>query len=244
MQVTIKKAFQDVMSSKYNKFNLLCGFFLLITVFFLFDFAVRIDTTYSKYLKQVSLIVLSIIIYGYIAITANNDIKGKSSVFPSIRELPNIISVGFKFFIGQLVLVLPVVIIQILIVYYGIIYPLISSGHATPLPYAVTLCLVCLITLFLYLFYYVLALDIIFCQTFSLKFMLKLSNAKDIKQKKKKLYESFINCVVIISVLMSIINKINYGIILVIIISITLMPSLFAQAGYIEQNPENAVKEG
>lgn len=110
MTISLTKAFETVVSERYNKFNIFV-FIVLITILNALYFYTQSNNNVKFCI--LAYIILFLIEGGYASVVNNLEIKGSKSAFPSLLNFGDILSAGIKFLFGSLISVLILLFIPI-----------------------------------------------------------------------------------------------------------------------------------
>ena len=122
MTVSIRKAFSEVMSEKYNKMNIAVFIFVIVLFTIVWSSFTGIMNAVNP-LIAICLFPLyllpSFVYFGYLAAAAHNNALGKNSVFPPVSPIGGIIIAGIKAYFGLLfwviIMLLPGIIISFIV---------------------------------------------------------------------------------------------------------------------------------
>ena len=125
MAISIKTAYNNILSERYDKNNV----YIYFGALFIFGIISAFGALFKiiAFISGISYLAVPIITNGVFAVGANNRYRGKKSVFPSlINEIEEIGEIGFKTFVGYIgnILIFGLGITIICAIFFAIFKPL------------------------------------------------------------------------------------------------------------------------
>ncbi len=212
MTVSIRKAYEDLISPKYDKNNILIYSALM---FILGGFAILLSSQPKMSILFFPLFLIFWIIQtGYCALTAHNEIFDKKQVFPSLNDFQNIVITGIKTFFGNILLSLICFLVPSIIALFGcykfarFLYAFFYGSNSASEYFLTGIFLLALslvsAVITAYLFY--LPILITYYRTLKFKDFFNFNNAAEFRKARKKYYHSYIWKALLIGILLYIIS--------------------------------------
>lgn len=193
MAISILDVFKTVASEKYKKTNVALYLIIAIAVSLALSFNIH---TQSKPLALASIIlglVFYVFVFGYFALSANNEINKKETVFPSPGEMINILKYGVLYSLGTALISIILYLIPITVLYIGAMLIILGAiGAAEGLIFfGYIFFIVSLIIMALLGYYYLYPILIRFLVTFNFKDFFNFKQAIAFRRERKGIYISF-----------------------------------------------------
>lgn len=210
MEISIKEAFENIKSQRYNKTELFIYFVIILTICILCLLCPSSITNKNEafYVVGTSLIVTviySIFYSGYFSKMCNNEINKKENVIPDIKDIKNTILLGIKYYISDLALsiilgIIPCILLLIGAVSIFICFAGAFSGFAGLNNSSFIGILILGVLMFplsavvAFLFYYLwgIPLHLNFFKSLDLSDLFDFKKAIELRKTKKVTYNSFI----------------------------------------------------
>lgn len=202
MSISISKIFEDLKTDKYNKQNVLMSMILVcaLGVIYYLPFSIEKINPLFFLLSVISLIIYTLFVSGYMALTTHNEVISKEQVFPSIKEWLSILKNGFFFYIGNMILSMLIsIVLTVILLFTGILFamliPILMTTGGSPNIAIALLVLIVVVTLVVSIvLYYLFILPNVLNFLTTLKFeeFFDFKKGMAFKKERKEFYKSYV----------------------------------------------------
>ena len=203
MSISLEKAFNEILSDKFNKVNIAVFTFItavLGSVQLIFQQQLQNRSNAPEYFQAVLICLIAslcgaVISAGYGALAANRGASGSSDVFPPVSELGSIIQTGIKSFLGCLILAVMIVVPFFIVIAFSAGFFTALSGASRVLGVILLFCLASagfIVWLFFCLIKFFIPLYLMFADTLNFSAFFAFNKIKDFLDARKGFYFKYI----------------------------------------------------
>lgn len=191
MTISIREAFRNAATERYNKENIL--YFLLIIAILTIGSVLPTDGIKDKlmlfYVSAIVwllTIVSSIFLSGYNAMACNNEANNRDNVIPALSEIKEILINGCKYFLGNLALTILAAIIPMIIFIIGTIMGIVGIKLLPLMAIGIITLIAGFIILILISYKYVFPLHLNYYKSLKLEDIFNLKQAIELRKQHKE----------------------------------------------------------